>query len=166
MASQEPSIPPQCGNRHTMYVHIGTRRYVSITIPHICIHAHGFLSLPLSLRLILFLSFFPTRDLSLSRSVSLSNTCARTIHNTSSTLQHTATHCNAQQHAATHYHTLQHTATHCNTLQHTATHCNVHCNIHYNTQCKTHSNTHTNFLSLSRSLSLSLSHTHTHTPLK
>ena len=34
----------------------------------------------------------------------------------STTLQHTATHCN----------TLQHTATHCNTLQHTVTHCNTH----------------------------------------
>jgi len=33
------------------------------------------------------------------------------------TLQHTATHCNALQHTATHCNTLQNTATHCKTLQ-------------------------------------------------
>ena len=38
-----------------------------------------------------------------------------------STLQRTATHCNALRYTATHCDTLQHTATHCNTLQHTAT---------------------------------------------
>jgi len=42
-----------------------------------------------------------------------------------STLQHTATHCNTLQHTATHCNTLQHTAAHCSTLQHTATQCNT-----------------------------------------
>ena len=38
-----------------------------------------------------------------------------------STLNHTATPCNAPQHTVTYCNTLQHAATHCNTLQHNAT---------------------------------------------
>ena len=62
------------------------------------------------------------------------------------TLNHTATRRNTLQHTATHCHILQHTATHCNTLQHTATHCNAlqhtatHCNALQRTA--THRNTH------------------------
>jgi len=41
------------------------------------------------------------------------------VQNTS-TLQHTATHCNTLQHTATHCNTLQHIAIHCSTLQHNA----------------------------------------------
>jgi len=40
-----------------------------------------------------------------------------TSHSTHSTLQHTATHCNALQHTATHCNALHRTATHCKTLQ-------------------------------------------------
>ena len=41
----------------------------------------------------------------------------------SSSAQHTATHCNTLQHTSTHCNTLPHTATHCITLQNTAKHC-------------------------------------------
>jgi len=77
-----------------------------------------------------------------------------------STLQHTATHCNALQRIATHCNALQHTATHCNALQHTAAHYRTvqHTALHWQTdQTKTqthwqadkHTYTHI--------------HTHTHT---
>jgi len=42
-----------------------------------------------------------------------------------STLQHTATHCNALQHTAAHCNALQRTATHCNALQRTLYACQV-----------------------------------------
>jgi len=46
----------------------------------------------------------------------------------STTLQHTATHCNTLRHTATHCNTLPRDTcrdSHCNTLQHTATHCDT-----------------------------------------
>ena len=60
-------------------------------------------------------------------------TCDSSMCACSSTLQHTATHCN----------TLQRTVTHCNRLQHTATHCNTqsprvtfsHTHAHWKNRC-------------------------------
>jgi len=89
-----------------------------------------------------------------------------------STLQHTATHCNTLQHTITHCNTPQHTATHCNTPQHTARHCNTlqHTATHRNTlqrtatHCNTlqHTATHCNTLHHTATHCNSLQHTATH----